>query len=185
VTNRRLSLTDPWSVVQASDRAVDRAFERFRGRRWIDRSARVVSNLADYGFVWAAVALVKGRRGRASRRLAVRSLATAGVTSYTVNLVVKRLVGRQRPESEATRPGLPVRTPSSSSFPSGHTLAAYCTTVVFAESIPELLLLGTFATSVAASRLYLQAHHASDVVGGAAIGLGAGIVARMLAGVEP
>jgi undecaprenyl-diphosphatase len=183
VSSTRLQPTDPWQVVQAADQAVDRAFERLRGRRWLDRSATIVSNLADYGFVWVGLALLKARGGKASRRQAVRALAAAGVTSYTVNLAIKRLIGRERPDQVAeARAAIRVRAPSSSSFPSGHTLAACCTSVVFAESIPELAALGSFATSVAASRVYLQDHHASDVLGGAVIGAGAGLIARLLAG---
>jgi undecaprenyl-diphosphatase len=169
--------------VQAADRAVDRVFDRLRGRRWLDGSASVVSNLADYGFVWVGLALMKASRGRAARWQAVRALAAAGATSYTVNLAIKRVVGRQRPDLEdAARAAIRVREPSSSSFPSGHTLAAFCTSIVFAESIPELLALSSFAASVAASRVYLKDHHASDVLGGAVIGVGAGLVARLLAG---
>jgi len=57
--------------------------------------------------------------------------ALAGVSSYAVNRAVKSVVDRQRPEEHLEAS---VRTPSSSSFPSGHTLAAFCTAFVLSES---------------------------------------------------
>ena len=44
------------------DAAVDAAFDPLRGNPGADRAAAVVSNLADYGFVWVLLALLKGRR---------------------------------------------------------------------------------------------------------------------------
>ena len=87
---------------------------------------------------------------------------------------MKQAVERQRPDDhlDAT-----VRTPSSSSFPSGHTLAAFCTAFVLANSDAETVANVSFATAVAASRVHLRAHHPTDVLGGAAIGsvLGLGL----------
>ena len=110
------------------DEAVDAAFEPLRGRPELDRTAAVISNLADYGLIWVLLAGVKAsvRRG-ADRRRAVVALATAGFSSLIMSRMVKSAVERQRPEDhlDAT-----VRTPTSSSFPSGHTLAAFCTAFV-------------------------------------------------------
>jgi undecaprenyl-diphosphatase len=165
---------------EAFDRSVDLFVEGLRGRRGLDPAAAVVSNLADYGFVWSVIAAAKGRRRGPGRRRAVLALGVAGVASAGVNAAVKAVVGRSRPEvgSAPTGSGLPVRPPSSSSFPSGHTLAAFCTAVVLADSPAEVVAFTGFAAAVAASRVYLRAHHPSDVVGGALIGATVGVVAR-------
>jgi membrane-associated phospholipid phosphatase len=156
------------------DQAVDAAFDPWRGRPEIDRAAAVVSNLADYGLVWVLLAGLKGRRRGPDRRRAVVALATAGFSSLIVSRVVKQAVERQRPDDHLEAS---VRTPSSSSFPSGHTLAAFCTAFVLANSDAETVANVGFATAVAASRVHLRAHHPSDVLGGAAIGsvLGLGL----------
>jgi undecaprenyl-diphosphatase len=73
-----------------------------------------------------------------------------------------------------------VRPPTSSSFPSGHTLAAFCTAVVLSDSPAESAVYLGFAGAVGASRVYLRAHHASDVLGGAVIGVGIGLLGRKL-----
>ena len=156
------------------DAAVNAAFDPLRGNPGADRAAAVVSNLADYGFVWVLLALLKGRRRGPKRRRAVTALATAGFSSLIVSRVVKQAVARQRPDDHLAAA---VRAPSSSSFPSGHTLAAFCTAFVLGETDVQTAANVGFATAVAASRIHLRAHHATDVLGGAAIGsvLGLGL----------
>src|SRR5208283_961548 len=110
--------------VSTIDEAVDAAFEPLRGRPGIDRAAAVVSNLADYGFVWVLLAGLKARRRGPGRRRAIVALGAAGFSSLIVSRIVKAAVERQRPDDHLDAA---VRTPSSSSFPSGHTLAAFCT----------------------------------------------------------
>jgi membrane-associated phospholipid phosphatase len=156
------------------DEAVDAAFEPLRGRPEIDRAAALVSNLADYGFIWVLLAGLKARRRGPDRRRAIVALAAAGFSSLLVSRVVKAAVERQRPEDHLD---VGVRTPTSSSFPSGHTLAAFCTAFVLGDSQVGTTANVGFATAVAVSRIHLRAHHPTDVIGGAAIGsvLGLGL----------
>ena len=156
------------------DEAVDAAFDPLRGRPGIDRAAALVSNLADYGLIWVVLAGVKARRRGPDRRRAVVALATAGFSSLIVSRMVKQAVERQRPDEHLTAA---VRTPTSSSFPSGHTLAAFCTAFILGDSEAGTALNVGFATAVAVSRVHLRAHHPTDVIGGAVIGsvLGLGL----------
>jgi membrane-associated phospholipid phosphatase len=158
----------------AIDEAVDAVFEPLRGNPRADRAAAVLSNLADYGLIWVALAALKARRRGPDRRRAVVALAAAGFSSMIVNRVVKDAVARERPDDHLSAA---VRTPSSSSFPSGHTLAAFCTAFVLADTDAQTAANVGFAAAVAASRVHLRAHHPTDVLGGAAIGsvLGLGI----------
>ncbi len=92
-------------------------------------------------------------------------------------------MGRSRPDPGnlvLTAAGVPVRAPTSSSFPSGHTLAAFCAVTVMSHrgDRPGNALLFTSASLVGLSRLHLRAHHASDVLGGAAIGVALGLIGR-------
>ena len=157
------------------DETVDAVFEPWRGRPPVDRAAALVSNLADYGFVWVVLAVIKGRRRGAGRRRAVVSLGTAGVSSLVVVRAAKSVVERQRPGEQLE---VRVRTPTSNSFPSGHTLAAFATAVVLPDTTAEMAAYVGFAGAVAASRVHLRAHHPSDVLGGAAIGAALGLLLR-------
>ncbi len=155
------------------DATIDAAFEPLRGRPRVDRAAAVVSNLADYGIVWVLLALLKGRRRGPDRRRAVTALAAAGLGSLAVVRASKTVVARQRPAEHLEAL---VRTPTSSSFPSGHTLAAFCTAFVLSDTGSETAAFVGFAGAVAASRVHLRAHHPSDVLGGAVIGSMLGLV---------
>jgi undecaprenyl-diphosphatase len=157
------------------DETVDAVFEPWRGRPQVDRTAALVSNLADYGLLWVLVALVKARRRGPGRRRAVVSLGAAGVSSLLVVRATKSVVERQRPEDQLE---VRVRTPTSNSFPSGHTLAAFATAFVLPDSTAETAASVGFAGAVAASRVHLRAHHPSDVLGGAAIGSALGLILR-------
>jgi undecaprenyl-diphosphatase len=165
----------------ALDDAGDRWTALLRGRRWADLSAAVLSNLSDHGAVWVLAAAWKARRPGEARRRAVVALALSGIASYGVNRAVKRVVARSRPGHAASpNYGLPVRSPASSSFPSGHTLAAFCTAVVLPDGPSTRRASLAFAAAVAASRVHLRAHHTSDVLGGAAIGAALGTLVRPL-----
>ena len=156
------------------DEAVEAAFEPLRGNPQADRAAAVLSNLADYGLIWVVLAGLKARRRGPDRRRAVVALAAAGFSSLIVSRVVKDAIARERPDEHLV---MTVRTPSSSSFPSGHTLAAFCTAFVLADTDAQTVANVGFAAAVAASRVHLRAHHPTDVIGGAAIGsvLGLGL----------
>ncbi len=177
------------------DRAVDAWFEPVRGRRAFDVAAKAVSGLGDRGLVWTVSTLWVARQPGERRTRALRGLAAAGFTSMAVNAALKGVVGRPRPERAGLRLGgdrLPLREPATSSFPSGHTLAAFCAATVLSE--PEqpagTALRFGFATMVGLSRIHVRAHHASDVVGGVVIGCGLGVVLRSIvrrrpAGISP
>lgn len=162
------------------DKPADAFFDRYRGRRSVDAAAAALSNLADYGIVWVVLAGGKGRRRGEARRRAAEALTYSGVVSFGVNKVVKAVVQRERPDNGLQLGSVPVRAPSSSSFPSGHTLAAFSTAVVLPTTPAGTAACVAFVSAVAVSRVHLRHHHASDVLGGAAIGTVLGLVGRAL-----
>jgi undecaprenyl-diphosphatase len=170
-------------LVDAVDQQIDRWFEPLRGSPGVDTAAKVVTGLGDHGIMWAATTLWRARHSGPDRARAVRALTIAGVESTVVNRALKVAVGRSRPDPdglELTAGGVPVREPTSSSFPSGHTLAAFCAVTVMSrrrDRAGNALLFGA-ASLVGLSRLHLRAHHASDVLGGAAIGVALGMIGR-------
>ena len=173
------------AVVDAVDNRVDRIFEPLRGRPVIDGVAKAVTGLGDHGVLWTLIAVWRGRRSGPQRRAAVRALGVAGVSSSLVNAGVKRVVGRERPDRTDLRisnTGVPVREPRTSSFPSGHTLAAFCSAAVLSRPDDRSgnVFLYSAAGLIAVSRVHLRAHHASDVVGGVVIGTALGLVVRRL-----
>jgi membrane-associated phospholipid phosphatase len=138
-----------------------------------DALARL-SVAANYSRLSLGAALVLAlTHGNAGRRAAVLGLGSVAATSAVVNIVIKPIAGRQRPDRTGPRApgGREVRMPGSRSFPSGHTAAAFA----FAEGVGEVLpeqgaALELLAAAVAYSRVHTGVHYPSDVVVGAVIG---------------
>jgi undecaprenyl-diphosphatase len=103
----------------------------------------------------------------------------SGVVTPVVNAGLKSLVGRSRPHHESP-PDLPVRIPTTASFPSGHTLAAWCAATLLAEDDPLAPVYYVMAGAISFSRLHVRLHHATDVVAGSIIGIVLGRLGRIL-----
>jgi undecaprenyl-diphosphatase len=173
------------AAVAAFDEGADRLFEPLRGVPAIDAAVKVISTLGDHGWLWTGVAAWRGRRSGPTRRAAVRALGVAGVSSALVNAGIKKVVDRERPDTTdlvLSDAGVPVRAPSTSSFPSGHTLAAFCSAAVLSRPGDRAgnAFLYTSAGLIGVSRIHLRHHHASDVIGGVVIGTALGLVVRRL-----
>jgi undecaprenyl-diphosphatase len=140
----------------------------------LDVAMRRLSRAANYSRLsMAASVLLAAAGGASGRRAAASGMVAVAATSGVVNLVVKPVARRHRPDSTAN--AVPaarrVRTPDSGSFPSGHTAAA----VAFASAVGrELPVAGSFlhglATLVGYSRVHTGVHYPGDVVAGAVIG---------------
>jgi undecaprenyl-diphosphatase len=166
-------------TVQSFDRRVDAAIEKWRHDPTAARLMTAASHLGDMSLVWHLAAAARGVQSDRKARQAVALAALIGLESLIVNQGVKRLFRRQRPTDSGDE-RFEVRTPSTSSFPSGHASAAVfaATVLVTLDGKKSLPLWGTLAGVVAGSRAFVRIHHASDVVGGAVVGLGLGLVAR-------
>jgi undecaprenyl-diphosphatase len=166
-------------AVAAFDAAVDRWLDRRRGTPVVDRVMYTASAVGDWSLIWHAIGVVAAVARPATARRSVRLSAVLGAESLIVNQGVKRLFRRVRPSNERDHPhGL--RTPSTSSFPSGHASSAFCAAVVLSDAHPAAAPVWfALATVIAVSRPYVGIHHASDTVAGAAIGatIGAAAVA--------
>lgn len=161
------------------DAWADDALERLRGRRTPDMVATAASHLGDFSLIWHIVAAARGATSTARADQAIALSAVLGAESLLVNQGVKRLFRRQRP-TETGDPRTPVRRPATSSFPSGHASAAFCAATVLTGwgGRRSALVWYPLAAVVGTSRAYVRIHHASDVVGGAALGLALGAAAR-------
>ena len=169
------------------DQVVDRWFGRWlRGRPGPDAVFYAASAVGDHGLLWLAVAGLQAARrhdGNWRRRL-VRTAAGLGVESALVNGPVKWMFRRRRPVHEGPR-ALYLRQPRTSSFPSGHATAAFFAAALLRDDDPWWPLYYGLAVIVAASRVHVRIHHASDVVGGALLGAVLGELTRQMVPVPP
>lgn len=185
-------------AINGLDRAGERMAEGARGRSGPDRALYLLSEAANHSLLWhginlldavagsAAVAVAARRTGRnalraAARhaRRAVRRSAVLAVEQAFVNVVVKSVFRRRRPDHIDEHPH-ELRTPRTSSFPSGHASAGACAAVLLGRDLGVPALWWGLAAAIGWSRVHVGAHHTSDVLGGAALGATLAVLAGRL-----
>jgi undecaprenyl-diphosphatase len=159
--------------VAAFDRAVEARVDRVRSPA-LDGIAYRLSSAADHSLIWHAAGLTTALARGGDLKFAAKFAAAIGIESALTNGPVKSLFQRVRPADYAEiefSHGL--RRPITSSFPSGHATAAFCAATLLGGG-------GWYvaASAVAATRVYVRLHHASDVAAGAAFGLALGVAMR-------
>lgn len=166
--------------VATFDKRVDRAFDTIRGNRVADRVFYGASAVGDHGLIWLMLGAIRGLRSEHDWHAAVRVGLGVGIESALVNIGIKSLFRRQRPDWELERP-LRLRRPRTSSFPSGHATSAFTAAALLSDGDPAWRpFYYTAATVVAFSRVHVRIHHASDVVAGIAVGMALGKIGRTL-----
>ena len=119
----------------------------------------------NYGACWIVAGVVTRRP--------FRTAATVWGT-LAANYGVKRLVNRERPGTD--RPAM-IPLPSSPSFPSSHAAMSVAAALVLSQSDPRRAPLWVLAAALmCASRVYVGAHHRSDVAAGVVVGAVGGAV---------
>jgi undecaprenyl-diphosphatase len=137
-----------------------------------DRWLRRLSNAANHGRIWLAIAVVLGLKKGPLRRGAVRGLGSLGFSSLLVNVVLKRIFGRVRPDLENLRADRTLRrSPVTLSFPSGHaaSAAAFATGVAMESSLAGAAV-APIAAAVGYSRVHVGVHYPGDVLAGFLVG---------------
>ena len=136
-----------------------------------------VTLLAEYGIVLILLGLILlcTKRYRICGAAVLGGLASGLVIG---NGILKNLIARARPCWINTQVSLLVAMPADYSFPSGHTLHCFIAATVLLHYDKRLGIpaLGA-ALLVAFSRLYLYVHFPSDVLAGAILGIGIGLLA--------
>src|SRR3954447_7473377 len=137
-----------------------------------DRWLRRLSTAANHGRIWIAIAVLLGVKKGSLRRGAIRGLGSLSVSSLLVNVVLKRIFGRVRPDMANLRSDRRLRrSPLSQSFPSGHSAsaAAFVTGVAMENSLAGAALVPV-AAAVGYSRVHVGVHYPGDVVAGFLVG---------------
>lgn len=146
----------------------------------LDLPLRTLTRAADRSLIWWSMAgLLAVAGGRKGRRAALSGAVALGATSAVLNLGLKQL-GRRRPNRG--RLGVPeprqVKMPTSASFPSGHSAAAFAFTNAVSTELPALALpLRALALAIAYSRVHAGVHYPGDTLIGGIVGGGIGQVA--------
>lgn len=131
-----------------------------------------ITKFGDHGLFWIALSVFFLIFKRTRKMGLTMGLALL-IGFITGNMFLKNVVARIRPYDLNDGVTLLVSRLSDFSFPSGHTLASFeaATAITLYDKrigVPALVL----ATLIALSRLYLYVHYPTDVLAGAALGIG-------------
>lgn len=165
------------SIDRFDDR-FDRRVDVLRGNWFFDRLFYTASFFADHGVLWIALAVVRYFTNvggaDAAHFAGIRAVLTEWGQSILVNLGIKQIFRRSRPVIQEPRPFY-LRTPRTTSFPSGHSTASFSAAVLLSQGTPWAWFLFPLAAIVSFSRIYVRIHHASDVIGGIILGVILGV----------
>ncbi len=169
-------------ALDRADELLDNALDRVRGNAVADRVFYTASQVGDFSIIWHLLNVGLVLLGVRTRKQAVRQALCLGAESLIVNQGIKRLFRRERPAPGEAHPHA-VRTPSTSSFPSGHASSAAFAATLLSDDHPCLRpMFWLIAAIVSLSRPYVRAHHASDIAGGLVTG---SVLARLARRVWP
>jgi membrane-associated phospholipid phosphatase len=135
---------------------------------------KVLGTAGEWGAVWMAIGLAGALvdRDRRERWLRAAPVAPAAVG---LNFLVKLAVRRDRPRLRRLPPL--ASAPSELSFPSAHATASLAAATAMGRVQPRARLpLYALAGAICLTRPYLGMHYPSDVLAGAALGIGIGAV---------
>ena len=164
--------------MSAFDTAGDRILEPLRNNKFPIALFGFASTIGDFSIVWHVIGLVRAIGSMQRLQEAIALSIALGVESLIVNQGIKRVFRRERPTTSGDE-RFDVRTPSTSSFPSGHASSATFAAIILTlfTDIPLAFLWCAIAMIVALSRVVVRIHHLSDIVGGIVTGAVLGAIA--------
>jgi undecaprenyl-diphosphatase len=136
----------------------------------------------------AAVPAAAAAAGVAGRRRLARRLLVAGVSTWALSKVAKRLVGRPRPALLLSNVNVRGAQPVGLGYLSGHAgVVVALASAAYPDSDGALrAALVAIAVAVGLARIHVGAHLPLDVLGGAALGLAvSGAVDELFDGTGP
>ena len=116
-------------TVDRLDHDFDHALEVVRNNGTLARVFQAASALGDFSLIWHLIGVARGTTSDRRAMQAVALSALLGAESLIINQGVKRLFKRERPTVSGDE-RFEVRTPSTSSFPSGHASSAVFAAVI-------------------------------------------------------
>lgn len=137
----------------------------------------LITKLGNVGMIWILLAIILLLIPRTRKSGAILAAALC-VDLILCNGVLKHLFRRIRPCDINSSIQLLITRPVDSSFPSGHTAAAFAAVTALDAAgerklwKPALVL----AVFIAFSRLYLYVHYPTDILGGIIVGVVAGYI---------
>ena len=147
---------------------------------FLDLVAPPISTFADKGILWLIIAFVCQFMKR-SRKCGMTMFLAMAMGFIIGDIILKALIARERPCVVAPPELMLVPVPHSTSFPSGHSTAAFASSVsIFHHNRKLGIAAICLAVFIAFTRLYLYVHFPTDVLAGTALGITSALVVTRL-----
>ena len=152
---------------------------------WLDQVMQAITWLGNGGWFWCALAVLF-LAFRRTRRTGLSMLASLGLGALIGLVILKPLIGRERPCWIDPSVRLLIPVPQDFSFPSGHTSSSFAAavTILLNRKKGKVPVLGLAALVLAVligfSRMYLYVHFPTDVLAGALLGTGSALAVNRI-----
>lgn len=140
----------------------------------LDNFMKFFTYLGNLGLLWVGISIVfMLSLSHESRKKGIVLICALLLTTILGEGIIKHIVKRKRPFTNMNLcDQLIIGTPSTFSFPSGHTASSFAASAVFLAINSRIsIIILIISTCIALSRIYLKVHYVSDVIGGAILGL--------------
>lgn len=137
----------------------------------LDFIMKCLTYAGEKGYIWIGVCIVLLCIPK-TRKIGIY-LAVTLVLEYILNdMIVKHIIRRNRPFLHRTAIDTIIKKPTSYSFPSGHSSAAFSSaTAIFLHDKKKGICAYVLAFLIAISRLYFYVHFPTDVLCGSLFGI--------------
>ena len=139
-----------------------------------------ITHLGDKGIFWILLTLVL-LAFRKTRKAGICSMAALICMVLLNDVLLKHLINRTRPYEVIDSLSILIKKQDTTSFPSGHTSAAFASWTALRLSIPQvldkkkarlfLILTLVLAILISLSRMYVGVHYPTDILGGLVLGI--------------
>lgn len=158
--------------IATGDHKLMRKVNKWPAPKWV-RLWAIAATRAGDGWLWYLCGLTALLFGGDDRLTSVACAGSAALVGVGLFMSLKKLSGRRRPCEIEPHVWANLLPPDQFSFPSGHTITAFAVAVSMGIFFPIFLPALLFcAISIATSRILLGMHFLSDVIAGAALGIG-------------
>jgi undecaprenyl-diphosphatase len=156
----------------------DALVEPLRQRKFFVVCFGIASTVGDFSIAWHIIGFTRALGSMERLWQAVALSVALGIESLIVNQGIKRMFRRERPTTSGDE-RFDIRTPRTSSFPSGHASSATFAVFILVSytGFPLGLLWIALALVIAMSRVVVRIHHATDILGGIVTGAILGSIA--------
>ena len=158
------------NLMYYSDRTAFLVLNRYWKSSFTDFIMPKITNLG--GAVWSIfLCIVLLLNKDAGINTVGQKLAVSLIITHLIVRLCKKFLPRLRPYMTLDNVHIGHKLYKDSSFPSGHSTAAFCSATVLSSALPAFtFVFFTIAVLVAISRVYLGMHYPSDITVGATIG---------------